>query len=77
MLKKLTKVGVLLAVVVVLIPFGSFKKESPPPRPKPLEATEVTWPRVKVTELVLKEGMSMDDIDESVDGLEQLEHLEQ
>lgn len=73
MLKKLTKVGVLLAVVVVLIPFGSFKKESPPPRPKPLETNEVTWPRVKVTELVLKEGMSMDDIDESVDELEQLE----
>lgn len=71
MLNKLTKVGVLLAVVVVLIPYESIKKESPPPRPIPLEdTTEVTWPRVKVTELVLKKGMSMDDIHESVDELE-------
>lgn len=74
MLNKITKVGILLAVVVVLMPYGSFKKESPPPRPIPLEeTTEVTWPRVKVTELVLKKGMSMDDIHESVDELEQLE----
>ena len=72
MLNKLTKVGILLAVVVVLLTYyGSIKKESPPPRPIPLEeTTEVTWPRVKVTELVLKKGMSMDDIHESVDELE-------
>lgn len=71
MLNKLTIVGVLLAIVVVLMTYVSIKKESPPPRPIPLEeTTEVTWPRVKVTELVLKKGMSMDDIHESVDELD-------
>ena len=66
------RLGLFLTIIVILTACGiggtAPKTQTPLIRP---EATEVTWPRVKVTELVLKEGMSMDDIHESVDELEQ------
>lgn len=73
------RVGLLLTITVILTAcgIGGSASKTQTPLIRPEDTTVVTWPRVKVTELVLKEGMTMDDIDESVDELEQLEHLEQ
>lgn len=64
------RVGLLLTISVILTACGiggtASKTQTPLIRP---EATEVKWPRVKHTELIMKEGMQVDRGIEQVGGV--------
>lgn len=64
------RAGLLLTIIVILTACGiggtAPKTQTPIIRP---EATEVKWPRVKYTELIMKEGMQVDRGIEQVGGV--------
>lgn len=64
------RAGLLLTIIVILTACGIGgsvpKTQTPIIRP---EATEVKWPRVKYTELIMKEGMQVDRGIEQVGGV--------
>lgn len=67
------RLGLFLTIIVLLtacdIRGVAPKTQTPLIRP---EATEVKWPRVKITELIMKEGMQVDRDIEPVGGVVRL-----